>query len=102
MALHFQLLSKETGNPVPLSKVDEILCNEVLKVAVHPKMYGGGYGEGSLNWFDTIGFEIACGKELGSKELRDEFSNSDRWGESISLFLTVLDHMEANYTSTSF
>ncbi len=70
----FQLFPLNSDSPkesgaVSLSRIDEEIC-QLLGSQVHDRFYGGT-GENSFNWFDTIGFQIACGKPLGSSELRD-------------------------------
>lgn len=98
----FQLLDKQTGTAVPLNQVDESICKEVLQVPVDDHKYGGGYVPGAFNWFDTIGFQIATGKPLGSWELRDHYLNSNMWSEEAPLISKILDYLEARFTSRSF
>ena len=98
----FKLLDKQTGEAVPLNKLDEDICKDVLGVPVHDKKYGGGYVAGAFNWFDTIGFQIATGKPLGSQELRDHYLKSDMWAEEAPIISKILDYLEARYTSHSF
>ena len=98
----FKLLDKQTKEAVSLNKIDENICKEVLGIPVHDKKYGGGYVPGSFNWFDTIGFQIATGKPLGSQELRDHYLKSDMWAEEAPVIGKILDHLEARYTSHSF
>lgn len=102
MPICFQLFDKNTNEAVSLSKLDDILCTEVLKVQPDPKLYGGGHVKGAFNWFDTIGFMIASGKELGSQELRDHYLASDMWADEAPLIRSILDYLEEHYTSNSF
>ena len=97
----FQLFSKVTKEPVSLNQIDEEICN-VLEVPVHKTKYGGGYEKGSFNWYDTIGFQIATGKFLGSDELRDHYLKSDMWSEEASIIEKILNYLEDNYTSRAF
>lgn len=104
MAQCFQLFDKTTGEVVNLHKLDELICTEVLHVEVHPKMYGGGYVEGSCDWISSIGYAIATHPEryLGSTALRERLSNGG-WNESYSAkLLKILDYLEERYTSTAF
>jgi len=98
----FQLLDKQTGEAVSLNRLDESICTEVLNVPTHDHMYGGGYVPGGFNWFDTIGFQIATGKPLGSQELRDHYLKSEIWADEAPVIGRVLDYLEARYTSDSF
>lgn len=98
----FKLYSKETNEAVSLNKLDEDICNEVLNVPVHETKYGGGYVEGAFNWFDTIGFQIASGKDLGSQELRDHYLKSDMWAEEAPIVERILNYLEERYRSHSF
>lgn len=88
----FQLL--KDGSPVSLNKLDEDICKDVLHVEPHPKFYGG---ENQINWFDSIGFQIAMGKELGTEELRKEVIDYE-----MPQLVKILDYLEERYTSTSF
>lgn len=94
----FKLLDKQTGEATSLSAIDDSICTEVLNVPTHDRLYGGGF----FNWFDTIGFQIATGKPLGSQELRDHYLKSDLWADEAPLISKILDYLEARYTSHSF
>ena len=102
MAQCFQLLDKQTNKPVSLFAVDESICTDVLNVPVHKKKYGGGFVEGAFNWFDSIGFQIADGKALGSQELRDHYLTNEMWAEEAPVISRILDYLEARFTSYSF
>ena len=102
MAICFKLLDKQTGETISLNRIDESICNEVLNVPVDVKSYGGGYVDGGFNWYDTIGFQIAAGKALGSVELRDHYLKSDLWAEEAPVISSIMDFLEAHYTSYSF
>lgn len=82
----FTLLDKETNKQVSFQEVDDRIC-EWFSVTPDPKYY-------FERWFDIIGLAIACGKELGSQELRDCFPE-DIYNE-IVLFL------EKHYTSNAW
>lgn len=98
----FQLLDKQTGEATSLSAIDNSICTEVLNVPTDERMYGGGFVSGAFNWFDTIGFQIATGKSLGSQELRDHYLKSDLWADEAPVISKILDYLEARYTSHSF
>lgn len=92
----FQLFSKDNPtDAVSLSKVDEEICS-LLNIPVHNRFYGNG----EVNWFDTIGYMIATSNDLqlGVPELRDKMKD---W-ELDKRFFQALDYLEENYTSTSF
>lgn len=93
----FKLISKATGETQTLNNIDIEIC-QVMGVEVHPVQYGGNV----FNWFDTIGFQIASGKELGSTELRDHYLKSEMWAEKAPMIEKILDYLEANYRSNSF
>lgn len=95
----FELFNKHTGESVCLNVLDEQICKDVLNVPVHPRLYGG---EGGFNWYDTIGFQIACGKQLGSQELRDHYLKSDMWADEAPVIERILNYLEDNYRSNSF
>ncbi len=109
----FQLIDKSSNEAVSLNLVDERICKEVLNVEVHPKRYGGGCDKGSFNWFDTVGFSIAMGKDLHSKELKDHYLNEikllnhkDKFYEEDLHFyesaVRVIDFLRKNYRSVAF
>ena len=75
MAVYFEL--KRDGNAVPFTKIDDEMC-EALGVPCDPINY-------YKNWYDTIGFSIACGKSWD--ELR-EF-----WPEKVE----IVNFLEANF-----
>src|SRR5438309_572623 len=95
----FQLFStvNPQGGAVSLNKIDEEVCT-LLGAEVHPKFYGGT-GDNAFNWFDTIGYQIACGKSLGSSELREYYTTSSLWKEELPVILKIMDYLEENYTS---
>lgn len=100
MSAKFQLIDNKTNEPVALNQVDEEIC-ELLNVDVHPKFYGGD----QYNWFNTIGFQIAIGKPLGSKELRDYVTDSSPNGWTADYAAKgrlVLDYLENTYTSRAW
>jgi len=97
MAQCFQLLDKQTNEAVSLSVIDEQICNEVLHTPVHPKYYGGD----KFNWFDTIGFQIATGKDLHSEELVNHYNN-DLWADEYPLVKDIVSFLRERYVSRSF
>jgi hypothetical protein len=84
----FQLISKETGQPTAFNKIDDDICASLGIVPDAVKYYRG--------WYDFIGFMIAIGKPLGSKELRKEVEDVDKD------LLPVLDFLEQHYTSDAW
>jgi hypothetical protein len=99
----FQLFKKGESTPCSLAKVDEDICNNVLNAPVHSKFWGGDpSSDNSFNWFDTIGFNIATGKQLGSIELRNHFLDNEFWKEESHVFQKILNYLEDNYTSYAF
>jgi hypothetical protein len=63
MPAYFSLTLKGESEPMPLAKVDDLIC-EKLGVAADPDKY-------YANWYDVIGLLLALGKgELGSTSLR--------------------------------
>ena len=80
------LFDKVTKQPVSFSEVDDAICTW-FGVKPDPKYY-------YESWYDVIGLAIACGRELGSQELRDAFPKGV-WHE-IVLFL------EKHYTSNAW
>ena len=100
MPNHFQLIDKKTNKPVSLKEIDEEIC-DLIGVEVHPKFYGGDL----YNWFDIIGFQIAMGKPLGSKELRNYVTDDSPNGWSadhVARGRLVLDYLENVYTSKAW
>src|SRR4051812_30972376 len=97
----FQLFNKvNSQEAVSLNRIDEEVCN-LLGSQVHDRYYGGT-GENSFNWFDTIGFQIACGKPLGSEELKEYYTSSSLWKKELPVILRILEYLESNYTSNAF
>tara|TARA_R110002167_G_scaffold1337_1_gene5922 strand:+ start:12689 stop:12994 length:306 start_codon:yes stop_codon:yes gene_type:complete len=100
MSNNFQLIDNKTNEAVAVNQIDKEIC-DLLDVDVHPKFYGGD----QYNWFNTIGFQIAMGKPLGSEELRDYITDtspngwSKEWAE---MGKTVLDYLESTYTSKAW
>jgi len=97
MALHFQLLDKTTGEAQSLSKVDDRICLEVFNCTPHEKVYGGNV----FNWFDTIGFQLASGKQL-ENEVYEYFKNSEWWQQELPIIESVIKFLQDNYTSRSW
>ena len=87
----FQLTKKGATEPTSLNAIDEEICN-FLREPIHPKHY-------VIGWYDVIGFAIATGKPLGSKELRDYVADMPQETERL---LQVLDFLEQHYTSDSW
>jgi hypothetical protein len=97
MALHFQLLDKTTGEAQSLSKVDDRICLEVFNCTPHEKVYGGNV----FNWFDTIGFQLASGKQL-ENEVYEHFKNAEWWQEELPIIESVIKFLQEHYTSRSW
>ena len=102
----FQLTNKSTGLVATLQDVDVAICNH-LECVVDPKYW-------CCDWYNTIGFLIATKTErsLGSQELRDEvatlvcYDPTKEYSEDDQHYQrtlnTILEFLEANYTSDSF
>jgi hypothetical protein len=100
---NFQLISLQTNEPVSLSLVDEQICNNVLHVPVHPKNYGGPWDHPkSFNWFDTIGFQIACGKPLQSDDLLNHYRTSEIWKDELEVITEIIYFLRKSYKSTAW
>lgn len=100
MAINFQLIDKTTGEPVSLSHVDELICEDVLFVEVHPRSYGGTV----FNWFDTIGYQLAMGFRLedGDNSVRNYYRNNDLWEEELPMIEKIIDFLQEKYTVHSW
>lgn len=98
MANNFQLFPKGSNTAARLFDIDKEICTKVLNITVHEKVYGGS-GEGRFDWFNTIGYLIASGRELGSEELRLKVAE---WTENDPIGVKVLAYLEENYSSESF
>lgn len=99
----FQLFVKGESTPCSLTKVDEDICLNVLNVPVHGYDWGGNCMDArSFNWYDTIGFNIAMGKPLGSAELRNHFNSSEWWQENLTVINKILTYLEENYSSSAW
>lgn len=98
MANNFQLFLKGSNKASLLNDVDTEICTEILKLPVHAKVYGGS-GENRFDWFNTIGYLIASGRELGSEELRLKVAE---WTDNDPIGVKVLAYLEENYSSKSF
>lgn len=92
----FQLLDKETNTPVSLALVDNLICREVYNTEPDKHFYGGNV----FNWFDSIGFQIAMGKDLA--QTREYYVNSTMWFDELPHILPVIDYLEQKYTTRSF
>lgn len=92
----FQLLDKQSNEPVSLSMVDEQICTQVYKTQPHPKWYGGDV----FNWFDSIGFQIAMGKSLA--QCREYYNSNPLWSEELVYIIPALDYIEQNWNARSF
>ena len=103
MAQNFQLISLTTGQPVPFTEIDEQICQNILKIPAHPKNYGGSYTDRkAFNWFDTIGFQIACGKPLHSDKLLEYYQTSDIWQEDLNVIIEIIYLLRKPYESKSW
>lgn len=92
-ALHKKNTPPEEPSLADLVRVDEEICAH-LGVEVHPDKY-------VAKWFDWIGFAIACGKPLGSDELRTEIALYVREGCDPRL-PEILAYLEQHYTSEAW
>lgn len=100
MAVNFQLLDKQTNEPVSLSLIDDMICKELYKRKPHPRYYGGGV----LNWYDTIGFQLAYGKSLedGDNSVREYYKTSDMWAEEYPIIDSVISFLQERFTKKSW
>lgn len=73
-----------------LGKIDEMIC-EAFNIEVHSKYY-------AVDWYNTIGFGIAMGNDLGSEKLREWLKV---YGEA-ELLLKVLTFLEERFTSSAW
>lgn len=103
MAYNFQLLDKQTNEPVKLLLVDELICKEVLNEEPHETWYGGS-GRNSFNWFDTIGFQIDCGKTLedGDNSVRKYYQESEIWQSKLPIIEKIIDFLQSKYTTKNW
>lgn len=100
MSVKFQLIDNKTGEAVTFHQLDEEIC-ELINVDVQPRTWGGN----EYNWYNIIGFKIAMGNALGSKELRDYVTDHspEGWGlDWATKGKKVLDYLEKNYTSKAW
>jgi hypothetical protein len=108
MAHCFQLFKKYSSTPESLEIVDLDICTNVLKVPVHPKLYGGGYHKDSYNWFDDIGQTIAIeGMDLQSNEIFTKYTQKIEKHKRQNVDyhirgLKVLIYLREHYSSKSF
>ena len=100
MAVNFQLLDKQTREAVSLSLVDDMICKDVYNCTPHVMHYGGNV----FNWYDTIGFQLACGLELedGEKSVREYYKNSELWKEEYPMIDSVISYLQKYYTTKSW
>ena len=97
----FQLIDKVTGKPESLSFIDDRICKEVYKCEPHPRHFGGTV----LNWYDTIGFQLATGKILddnSENSVRKYYQESETWKEELPIFEEVISFLQENYTDKSW
>ena len=92
----FQLFNKATKEPVSLIHVDELICKDVYNTEPHPTNWGSNV----FNWYDSIGYQIACGKTLS--QCKDYYSNSDIWADELPTILSVISYLDNNFTTKSF
>jgi len=83
----FELTKKGETTPTTLNKLDEEIC-AAMGAPVDPKIYYG-------YWYQIIGLAIACGRGLGSPELRETVADNPQ-------LVPVLAFLEKNYTSDAF
>lgn len=100
MAVNFQLLNKETKEPVGLVEVDERICREIYKEEPHERWWGGT----TFNWYDSIGFQLACGLTLedGENSVRQHYRSSEIWREELPIIEKVIDFLQENYTTKNW
>jgi hypothetical protein len=100
MAVNFKLFDKQTKEEISLVKIDELICQDVFHCTPHSKWWGGEV----FNWYDTIGFQLACGLELedGHNSVREHYKNSEMWKEEFPLIDSVISYLQESYTSKSW
>jgi hypothetical protein len=91
MPVCFQLFKKGSDVPSRFCDIDEEICRE-FGWTVDEKLYAHG-------WYDSIGFQIATGKDLGGEELRNRLK--EYYDENDEL-LRILSFLEEHYTSTAW
>jgi hypothetical protein len=92
MAVYIQLLSRETGEPVTFTEIDERMCKD-FGVEVHPTKY-------FRYWYDMICFPLALGQTYG--EIRERWKGFLEDEDEVmvghtKLDLEVLDWLEDRY-----
>ena len=102
MAIAFKLIDKTTQEAVSLALVDNEICENVLNIIPDDKIWGGTHPTLSFDWYNTIGFQIANGLELGSQELRDHYLKSTMWADEAPIISKIIDYLEMRFVSTSF
>ena len=100
MAVHFELLDKQTNKPVALVQIDELICQDVFNCTPHSKWWGGEV----FNWYDTIGFQLALGRTLedGDKSVREYYKNATIWADEYPMIDKVISYLQQFYTSRSW
>lgn len=87
----FQLFKKESDVPARFCDVDDEMC-KAFGIEPDVKMYLYG-------WYDSIGFLIAVGHELGGESLREKIKEYD-YGEG--RLTKALAWLEENYSSSAW
>lgn len=92
----FSLTRKSGGGPVSLTQIDEEMCRH-FGVACHPtKWYH--------YWYDTIGFDLACGGTFAKMraKLIEQISEDDPESEWDKRTLEIVDWLDANFESDAW
>lgn len=89
MPVCFALCDKETGERVPLAKVDDAICEHFSVVPDERKYYH--------QWYDIIGFRLAMGETL--QEMRDEFASLSAGYEDK---LAIVKFLQERYVSEAW
>lgn len=96
-----------TGESVDFNKIDSELCNhfgvevnEKYFLSLDPR-FDNSTAKAPLNWYDAIGFQLACGEKIENmiaeqkSVFEDDFDDSDR--QNHSRFVEILEFLEKNY-----
>lgn len=91
----FQLLSRHTGKAETFHEIDRKLCEWFNVKCDDHKWY--------MDWYDIVGFQIACGKDL-EKQIAtgEEHLKAHPDDDHAVRFLAMLKYLHVNYTSDAW
>lgn len=81
----FELIAKGPNTTESAVEIDEILC-KILERTIDDRRY-------VLDWFNTIGLYLACGKSF------DEIRKARNWSNEMHL---IIEYLEDNYTARAW